>query len=347
MNRDPHTTIRIRSEADVLALVPYTFGFHPEDSLVVLSPGEDGRPFQARVDLPDTPSDFGTVAELLVEPVLRNGGPHLLLVAYSEDECVAEAAAAVVVHAFEEAGVRVVLQIRADGSRWYPLGDVTDFRSVEGVPYDLQVHELTSRSVLDGRVTYRNRDELRESLEATDWELVDRVSEAWAQLDALPEATDGLAAEAVWLVSRITGLVEASGGPAPEDGVASGDPARVPAPIEADITAVARILRDLGHLKLRDAVWSQITHANATQFVTVLRDVVRASPEELLAPAAGLLAFASWLSGDGALASCAVERSLCADPDHALARLVGKALDAAMPPSQWRPMDTGAALLAG
>jgi hypothetical protein len=72
--------------------------------------------------------------------------------------------------------------------------------------------------------------------------------------------------------------------------------------------------------------------------VRVWRELVRRTPEELAAPVAGLLAFAAWLSGDGALAWCAVERALRADPDHTLARLVGRALEGAVPPSAWRPV---------
>ena len=67
--------------------------------------------------------------------------------------------------------------------------------------------------------------------------------------------------------------------------------------------------------------------------------MVRRSPEELVAPAAGLLAFAAWLAGDGALAWCAVDRSLRSDPDHTLAQLVAQALEGAVPPSAWRPLD--------
>ena len=71
-------------------------------------------------------------------------------------------------------------------------------------------------------------------------------------------------------------------------------------------------------------------------------------PVALVAPVAGLLAFSAWLAGDGALAWCAVDRCLCADPDHVLGQLVGEALTSAMPPSSWRPIDPGSlALFAG
>ena len=56
------------------------------------------------------------------------------------------------------------------------------------------------------------------------------------------------------------------------------------------------------------------------------------------APAATLLAFAAWLSGDGALAWCALDRARTADPDYSMAALVERALTCAVPPSSWEPL---------
>jgi hypothetical protein len=74
---------------------------------------------------------------------------------------------------------------------------------------------------------------------------------------------------------------------------------------------------------------------------------VRACPDELVASAAGVLAFAAWLSGHGALAWCAVDRALAADPRNTLARLVADMLDAALPPARWEPFDPCALALSG
>jgi hypothetical protein len=101
----------------------------------------------------------------------------------------------------------------------------------------------------------------------------------------------------------------------------------------------ARFLRALASRDVRDLVWCDITQDNAEGHVNLWRELVRRSPEALVAPAAGLLAFAAWLAGDGALAWCAVDRCLCADPDHVLGQLVGEALTTALPPSSWRPID--------
>jgi Domain of unknown function (DUF4192) len=58
----------------------------------------------------------------------------------------------------------------------------------------------------------------------------------------------------------------------------------------------------------------------------------------LRAPAATLLGFSAWLSGDGALAWCAVERALDADPGYSLASLLTQLLAGAVPPSSWQPI---------
>ena len=61
-------------------------------------------------------------------------------------------------------------------------------------------------------------------------------------------------------------------------------------------------------------------------------DLVRRAPDGLVSGAAGVLAFAAWTQGDGALAWCAVDRCFEDEPDHSLGRLVAEALERATPP---------------
>ncbi len=248
-----------------------------------------------------------------------------MVVVYTDDECLAEDATELLVDALGAGGVGCLVCLRADGRRWYPLGlDHLDPRSLVGVPYDIRDHELSTRAVLDGRVTFRNRSELADSLAATDPDEVEEVLDAHGRLEPLDERAPRrlLAAEAAWLTETVTRRLDAPGRLAPED--------------------VARVLRAVARQEVRDVAWCAITREEADAHVRVWRDLVRRSPEELVAPAAGLLAFAAWLSGDGALAWCAVDRALGSDPDHTLARLVAQALEGAVPPSAWRPMDKAA-----
>jgi hypothetical protein len=316
----------IRSEADVLALVPFTLGFHPEDSLVLITLNGDDGTFHARIDLPDEPGEIATVVEMLVEAADRNRGPAptgTLVVAYTDDTCVAETAVGLLEERLTADGFELLMAIRADGSRWFSLGagsrDRPAPRDLAGVPYDVRTHELSTRAVLDGRVTYRNRDELVDSLAPLDPDVVEEVSAAWAELQPLDSHDrESLRAEARWLVAQLHQAIERD---------------RVPGPL-----SLARVLRAIAVPDIRDLAWCDMARSHASRHAHLWREVVRRSPDELVAPAAGLLAFTAWLSGDGALAWCAVERSLSADPDNVLARLVSQALDSALPPSRWIPV---------
>jgi hypothetical protein len=312
-------TFRIRTEADVLALVPYTLGFHPVDSLVLVTIDEEKRPFQARIDLPDDLDALPEIAEHLVFAALRNGAERALVIAYTDDECVGQAAVEALLEVLQRVGVPTVMAIRADGSRWFPLGDAAGEGDPDGEPYDVRGHELSSRAVLDGKVTFRDRAELADSLAALDPTTVEEVEAAHASLPPLPGAGQALLLESLWLMEQVR--------------------ARVADLEPPDLPTTARMLRALKDRDVRDLVWCDIDRGNAQAHVALWREVVRRSPEDLVAPAAGVLAFASWLAGDGALAWCAVDRCLCADPDHVLGQLVGDALTSAVPPTAWKPID--------
>ena len=331
-------SITIRTEADVLALVPFTLGFVPEDSLVLLTLDQDGAPFQARVDLPPRPGLLPAAVAALVDPAVRNGGSRGLVVVYSDDPVLAQAAAWALHLSLRRAGIQTVVAIRADGQRWYPLrladrgtrrGSLAavhevdpDSLDVVGVPYDLRSHPLTTRSVFEGRVTHGSRQELADSVARSDAEAA-AVATAFRDLPALrPSLTSELVEEGRALVEEVRALLRS------DDPVDAVDPA-----------SVARLLRGIAHRDVRDLLWCEITRFTADRHVVLWRAVVVRSPDALVAPAAGLLAFAAWLAGDGALAWCAVDRCLDADPGHMLGRLVSQALEEGLPPSAWRPVD--------
>lgn len=100
--------------------------------------------------------------------------------------------------------------------------------------------------------------------------------------------------------------------------------------------AAARMLADLGHTALRDTAWVPMRRAHAAAHVALWTDLTRRAPAEVRTPVAGLLAFASWLSGDGAKAWVAIDQ--IPDPSsHRLAELVATALNNGVPPDMWAP----------
>lgn len=323
----------ISSPADLLALVPCVLGFHPADSLVlVVVSGAHGN-LHARVDLPEDPDELDDAVAALRTALVRNGARSVALIAYTDDPLLAEDTVWALEDALGELGVAVLAALRADGSRWFCLDCAADCCPPDGRPYDLGSHPITAANVLDGRVTWENRDALAASLEGEDAE--DRAAVAAAADDAgrrlrtaersAPGREDirgvgiHLVAEGRWVRDRV------------RRNLSTGEPLDA---AEAGRLAVAIA----ASVQVRDVAWSEMDRDNAERHVELWRDLVRRVPADLLAAPAALLGFAAWLSGDGALAWCAVDRCRRVEPDYSLAGLLAEALVQAVPPSTWTPV---------
>lgn len=308
-----------RNPEDLLAMVPVVLGFVPHDSMVMLTFGAD-RPFHARVDLPDDPDDPDQVAGLvgaLLDPARHHGVRRVVLVAYAADPGLAETLTGALRRALVRVGIEVLGRIGADGHRWWALP--RDHPHDKGRPYDVSSHPFAAEAVLHGLVTLGSRGELAATLDPDPV----AVAEVWAAVgggDPPPQAQ--CVAEAAWAEALVRTCTAT--GSRPEAG------------------RLARLVVGLRDLGVRDAAWLTMTRADATAHVEFWRDVVRRTPPELVAAPAAVLGFAAWLSGQGALAWCAVDRSREADPDYGLAGVLAEALTSAVPPSTWDTMaDTG------
>ncbi len=322
----PPAALRARGPADLLALVPRLLGFHPEQSVVLLTVGDARTPFHARVDLPADPVAAEELSGHLARVAARNGVTRAAIVVYTEDAGLAEMLGDELGDRLTARDVEVVCRIRADGQRWWDLEDPCAGYDDDGHGYDARSHPLLAQAVVEGEVVLPSRQALADTLVGDDPDEVDRVGTlAGEAVDRLAASPSGPAAarrldlEAVWVRRRVGRFVDA--------GVRldSHDVARL-----AALTTVS--------LPLRDVAWAEISRKDAARHVDLWRDVVRRVPGELRAAPSALLAFAAWLAGDGALAWCAVDRSLQADPGYGLATLVAQALDGAVPPSAWTPM---------
>ena len=247
-------------------------------------------------------------------------GPTSALVVFSDEEQRSAASAPTWCRPSWTRARRVVDAIRADGSRWWRVLDPDPV----GHDYDTQVHPFTAEQVFEGRAALESRDELVRSLVGTDPAETLRVSRA-ADLAVdrfLPAVrarprTAGRR-QARWLHKRLT--------------AAMADGELLPA------SDAGRVLALIAIHDLRDVAWGGMTRETAEAHVGFWRDLVRRSPPDLVPGAAAVLGFAAWLSGEGALAWCAVERCFERDPDDALARNVAALLQNAVPRRSWTPM---------
>lgn len=319
-----------RSPVDLLAVVPFAIGFHPEESVVLLAfgPPIPGRPsrigdsFHARIDLPRVEAQQREVARLLREVVRRHRVGSVGLVLYTDDVAAALLFADLLVPDLISDGVVVVDVIRVAQDRFYGVGDPED----PGTPFDLRAHPFTAEQVLDGRVVLENRAALMDSLVGTDEEdgaevsavasgFVDQLLAAGHSHGRLGEL---LVEEARWVQRRIRGYL------------------RSPRPLSARVAG--RLLVLVSFDALREVAWAEMSRADAHLHVELWRDLTRRAPADLRTGVGGLLAFASWLVGDGALACCALERCFGEDPADTLAKHVLALIESATPPSVWAPI---------
>ena len=300
------TTLTLRSPEDLLAAAPVVLGFVPTDSAVMFT-FDAPSCFHARVDLPRAGDEVDECVETLLAPSVHHEVGRVLFLLYTDDPVPAERVARRLVRAFRAAGIEVIDVLRADGRRWFPL--LRSRRSVppSGVPYDVSAHLFAAESVLSGRVTHRSRADL-EATVAPDPAATARVAAA-VRGPARPPP------EASWLPATVARHVAV--GSVPDDGEA------------------ARLLTRLVDIQVRDSALGLLSRATAEAHARFWGDLVRRAPEDLVAPAAAVLGFAAWVSGNGALAWCAVDRCLAADPDYRIAHYLAQVLTQAVPPSMW------------
>lgn len=323
---DPGGTTRMvaRCRDDLLALVPTLMGFEPAESVTMLTFGA-ARPFHARVDLPWNADDDEEVVELLLEPALRHHVARVVLVVHSRHGRVFSRIGRRLVDAFVAAGIGVVEVVRADGTLAWCLDCVEPTAGrggrCPGHPYDVSAHPFVAEAVLRGRVVHPSREALAETLEPDGpaREAHPRVSEAATRHGARLAAA-AHRREVGWLRRSVRRHVEL--GTRPDDG------------------RLGRLLADLAVVAIRDACWEGMGRARAEQEIELWRDVVRRAPAHLVAPAAGVLAYAAWLVGDGALAWCAVDRGRAHGDLHLLTHVAGL-LERAVPPTD-QPVAQGA-----
>lgn len=313
-----------RTPEDLIALVPFLLGFHPAESVVVLTFGAPMGSFHARVDLPDGPDDRAEVCGVICHAVRRNRAPVTAVLVFSHHVERARALCADLVPALLATDASVIDAIRVDGSCWWSVLD----HDPQPHPYDASCHPFTAEQVFEGNAALGSRAELADSLVGTDLAEVERVGRAAdVAVDALlagaraGPARQAVHAQACWLRDRLAR--------------AAHDGELLPTEDAGRALALVRLP------ELRDVAWARVPREDARVHVDLWRDLVRRAPRDLMPAAAAALGFLAWLAGDGALAWCAVERCLEADPDDNLAHRVADLLQGAVPPTTWTPVPAG------
>lgn len=300
--------LSVSSRTDLLGMIPYTMGFHPERSIVAvgLEHGRVGWIFRADLDTP---------AEALSEPILAaaldtTASPQVVFVGYGPAD-VAETIRQLH-HDLTAEGIAVVDLLRVDGGRFYCLSCLS-CPEVAGMPFDPRETVFAAKATVAGLVALPDRDAVLAQV-APDLTAHEVIEAALARLAAAGH-TPNLARDSVIIDQA---MKAARGGARMDD------------------DAVARLALLLQHLPLRDHAW-QATDGYLWQRELWL-DLTRRVPEPLVTPIACLAAWAAWRGGDSVLAGAALGRAYAVDPHYGLAELIGDLLASRRRPDRLVPV---------
>lgn len=310
-------------------MIPLVMGFHPRDSLVLLSgggPTSRRLGLTVRVDLPP-PEHEALIAESVVRSLLadKRAGAAVIVVGGGRGsggggsdpphrELTALVKAELERHDVE---VHTVIWAEAttEGSRWECYDGCC-----RGVLPDPAVLPLAASAVLGGQVVYADRAELVRVVEPADPQairrreirLIEVIDQASEDRDTLVDldASDAVIAQAV---------ADAAAGR-----------------LMLDDDAVVELTVALSTPEVRDAAIRHSTGADAVAAEQLWAALTRETPDPEAAEPAALLAVSALMRGDGALANVAIDRAERAWPGHRLARLLLAISQAGIHPSDLR-----------
>jgi Domain of unknown function (DUF4192) len=324
--------IRVGSVAGFLAIVPHLLGFHPDRSVVVVGlDARRGRVVLAfRYDLPDPPDAAGSkdiadhaaavLAKRRVKTAIVAGyGPGRLVTPVAEPVRSALGAAGI--------GLRDLLRVE-DGRYWSYVCQDPRCCPADGVPFDGAGHPAAAALDAAGMTARPDRASLAASLAPLDGPVAESMARATERARGRAEE---LAASAAGAREGLR-MVADAGRAAVREAIATyRGGGRI-----SDHDYLAWLTATLPDLRVRDDAWARMEPRFRTQHQLLWTDLVRHACQPYVPAPASLLAFTAWQAGEGALANIAIARALAADPGYSMARLLGQALDAGLPPSAAR-----------
>jgi hypothetical protein len=201
--------------------------------------------------------------------------------------------------------------LAVSGDRWWSVGCDGPCCPPDGNAYDISAHPLAATAVLAGISATSTRQEIADLTAGPAAEDRDR-------LDAL--ATNRAAGADLLSQRRrrrrMRQLV---------DKVLACD-----GPTEVEAVEIAVLARDV---LVRDEAWALMTRERAERHVALWRRVVSVATWPYEAAPLGMLGMAGWVSGNGALLNCCIERLEQVAPDYSLLQILTDISDHALAPS--------------
>jgi hypothetical protein len=310
---EPRSRLKASKPDELLAIIPYMVGFHPDESVVAVFIRAGRIALTARIDLPpECAAD--ELAEQIDYLAKRHETHALAIVAYSRASLPAHR---LLTRLMDRLGKHKLIDVLYVGhGRWWSLTCAEDCCPLSGTPLDLGSHPMSAAAVFAGLGTRANRQELAASISGPPEAELPR-------LDALADSLRAELADDHSAAARLTArLVDSA---TSEPGV----------PDERTCLLLGLLVTDL---HIRDLAWASISSANAAEHVRLWGAVVAQAPPTLAAGPLCLLGMAAWVEGSGAVLNCCCERLAHVDPSYSMGRLLREISAQAVPPSLWQQM---------
>ena len=313
----------LTSAHDLITAVPFLIGFHPTNSIVLISVKDDAIGLAMRIDAPQVlQSD---AIDLLAHHLLREEADAALLVAYMPDEREDGDSLLISLGAgLLRNGISIQESIVVRHGRYRsiicrdedccpPAG--TDVPAIED-------SQIAVEHVLAGvPMPYSNISELISSISADaqslSLEWSDKVNRFYIEEDA--EEIVALRRDGVETMDLLLDEFRMGHGASEE-------------------TLVARMIGRMSDVQVRDYALGVHTEDTFDLYFAMWRELLRKAPRGFVAPIACIVAAMSYESGDGALAQKALDRALADDENYPLAGLLRRVFNAGWPPEAFAQM---------
>ncbi len=307
-SRDGRPTLRISGPAQVLQIIPYLLGFHPERSVVIVALKGKGIVVSARYDIEAPPQ----CAEPLCHSATAAGADRVIVAIY--DDAINGSPLPhldyldALGHVFDRYGLSGVDALAVGNGRWwsYLCQNNADCCPSEGTELESAGVAATG-AVAEGLVALPARADLEAEL-APDLIGMANVLTSLIELGEVDDDRPDVVVRAEdWAAVRRF-VRRASRG------------AGLPTPEEA-----ARVLWALMDRAVRDATVGYLATRPEREVSTAWRELVRVAPPPWRAPAATIYALWCFAAGSGARSNIAVDVALEADPSYSMAHLLAEA----------------------
>ena len=313
----------LTSAHDLITAIPFLIGFHPTESIVLISIKDEAIGLAMRIDLPVYLSS--DEIDLLAHHFLREEADAALLVAYMPDgrddgdSLLISLGAGLIRNGVD---IQESLVVRSGRYRSIICRDESCC-SPQGTSLpDIESTEIAAEHVVAGiPMPYANIEELKESLAADpsslDLEWSDQVSEFFIAEDS--ETLQELRRDGVETMDMLFDDFRMGRG-------------------ASEALLVARMIGRMSDVQVRDYALGVHSEDTFDIYFTMWRELLRLAPRGYVAPIACIVAAMSYESGDGALAQKALDRAFTDDERYPLAGLLRRVFNAGWPPESFAQM---------